>query len=56
MNFPRICIWKSDGQAGDITCDIINTIEAFMIYREGLLDRMGLYNLEECHVVLVVVK
>ncbi|KAF2291443.1 hypothetical protein GH714_024218 [Hevea brasiliensis] len=41
MNFPRICIWESDGEAGDITCDIIDTVEASMIYREGL-DRDGI--------------
>ncbi|OAY58225.1 phosphatidylinositol 4-phosphate 5-kinase 1 [Manihot esculenta] len=41
INFPRICIWESDGEAGDITCDIIDTVEASMIYREGL-DRDGL--------------
>ncbi|XP_019181142.1 PREDICTED: phosphatidylinositol 4-phosphate 5-kinase 1-like [Ipomoea nil] len=33
--FPRICIWESDGEAGDITCDIIDTAEASMIYRDG---------------------
>lgn len=36
MNFPRICIWESDGEAGDITCDIIDNVEASMIYRDGL--------------------
>uniref|UniRef100_A0A2C9U1L6 1-phosphatidylinositol-4-phosphate 5-kinase n=1 Tax=Manihot esculenta TaxID=3983 RepID=A0A2C9U1L6_MANES len=41
MNFPRICIWESDGEAGDITCDIIDTVEASMIYRDGL-DRDGI--------------
>lgn len=25
-NFPRICIWDSDGEAGDITCDIIDNV------------------------------
>nr|XP_029122583.1 phosphatidylinositol 4-phosphate 5-kinase 2-like [Elaeis guineensis] len=34
-NFPRICIWESDGEVGDITCDIIDTLEASMLYREG---------------------
>ncbi|KAE8683561.1 Phosphatidylinositol 4-phosphate 5-kinase 2 [Hibiscus syriacus] len=34
MNFPRICIWESDGEAGDITCDIIDNMEASMIYRD----------------------
>ncbi|XP_010926458.2 LOW QUALITY PROTEIN: phosphatidylinositol 4-phosphate 5-kinase 2 [Elaeis guineensis] len=34
-NFPRICIWESDGEAGDITCDIIDTLEASMLYRDG---------------------
>ncbi|KAJ0086692.1 hypothetical protein Patl1_08424 [Pistacia atlantica] len=36
MIFPRICIWESDGEAGDITCDIIDNVEASMIYGEGL--------------------
>ncbi|KAL8256306.1 hypothetical protein R6Q59_031373 [Mikania micrantha] len=34
-NFPRICIWESDGEAGDITCDIIDNVEASMLYRFG---------------------
>ncbi|KAF7829869.1 phosphatidylinositol 4-phosphate 5-kinase 1-like [Senna tora] len=34
-NFPRICIWESDGEAGDITCDIIDNVEASMFYRRG---------------------
>ncbi|WOL14200.1 phosphatidylinositol 4-phosphate 5-kinase 1-like [Canna indica] len=39
-SFPRICIWESDGEAGDITCDIIDTLEASMLYRDGsLLDQ-----------------
>uniref|UniRef100_A0A2P2KLX1 1-phosphatidylinositol-4-phosphate 5-kinase n=1 Tax=Rhizophora mucronata TaxID=61149 RepID=A0A2P2KLX1_RHIMU len=36
MYFPRICIWESDGEAGDITCDIIDNVEASKIYKEGL--------------------
>ncbi|KAL3513588.1 hypothetical protein ACH5RR_026305 [Cinchona calisaya] len=36
-NFPRICIWELDGEAGDITCDIIDNVEASMIYRDGLM-------------------
>ncbi|KAH9756839.1 phosphatidylinositol 4-phosphate 5-kinase 1 [Citrus sinensis] len=42
--FPRICIWESDGEAGDITCDIIDNVEASMIY-EGFgfdIDRDGI--------------
>ncbi|THU45206.1 hypothetical protein C4D60_Mb02t15410 [Musa balbisiana] len=35
-SFPRICIWESDGDAGDITCDIIDTLEASMLYKDGL--------------------
>ena len=39
-SFPRICIWESDGEAGDITCDIIDNVEASMFYRDGTgLDR-----------------
>ncbi|KAJ3672931.1 hypothetical protein LUZ60_006305 [Juncus effusus] len=33
--FPRICIWESEGEAGDITCDIIDTLEASMLYQNG---------------------
>ncbi|CAN1240229.1 Phosphatidylinositol 4-phosphate 5-kinase 1 [Linum grandiflorum] len=36
IHFPRICIWDSDGEAGDITCDIVDNLEASMIYRDGL--------------------
>ncbi|KAM7260426.1 hypothetical protein ACFE04_016167 [Oxalis oulophora] len=44
-NFPRICIWDSDGEAGDITCDIIYNVEPSILYREGMglgVDRLGL--------------
>lgn len=30
--FPRICIWESDGEAGDITCDIVDN----MFFRDGI--------------------
>ncbi|RAL38783.1 hypothetical protein DM860_013464 [Cuscuta australis] len=30
-NFSRICIWESDGEAGDITCDIVDTAENSLI-------------------------
>ncbi|KAL6962100.1 1-phosphatidylinositol-4-phosphate 5-kinase [Sarracenia purpurea var. burkii] len=41
--FPRICIWESDGEAGDITCDIIDNVEASMFYRDSTgLDRDGI--------------
>ncbi|CAK8568004.1 unnamed protein product [Lathyrus sativus] len=33
--FPRICIWELDGEAGDITCDIVDNVEACMFYRDG---------------------
>ncbi|GAV76221.1 PIP5K domain-containing protein/MORN domain-containing protein [Cephalotus follicularis] len=35
-NLPRICIWESDGEAGDITCDIIDNVEASIMYGEGV--------------------
>lgn len=35
-NFPRICIWESDGEAGDITCDILDNVEASMLYRDSM--------------------
>jgi 1-phosphatidylinositol-4-phosphate 5-kinase len=25
-NFRKICIWESDGEAGDITCDIVDNV------------------------------
>ncbi|KAI4320618.1 hypothetical protein MLD38_034078 [Melastoma candidum] len=31
-SLPRICIWESDGEAGDITCEIIDNLEAAMFY------------------------
>lgn len=34
-SFPRICIWESEGEAGDITCDIVDNVEASMFYRDG---------------------
>ncbi|KAK4276773.1 hypothetical protein QN277_014881 [Acacia crassicarpa] len=34
-SFPRICIWESDGEAGDITCDIIDNVEASMFYKRA---------------------
>lgn len=30
-NFRKICIWESDGEAGDITCDIIDNVS--MLYQ-----------------------
>ncbi|CAN8234118.1 unnamed protein product [Cochlearia groenlandica] len=40
--FPRICIWESDGEAGDITCDIVDNVEASVIYRDMIsVDRDG---------------
>ncbi|KAJ7945164.1 Phosphatidylinositol 4-phosphate 5-kinase [Quillaja saponaria] len=35
VSFPRICIWELDGEAGDITCDIVDTMEASMFYKDG---------------------
>ncbi|OEL14495.1 Phosphatidylinositol 4-phosphate 5-kinase 1 [Dichanthelium oligosanthes] len=32
---PRICIWESEGEAGDITCDIVDALEASMLYKES---------------------
>jgi 1-phosphatidylinositol-4-phosphate 5-kinase len=32
-SFPRICIWESEGE--DITCDIVDNVEASMFYRDG---------------------
>ncbi|QCD84901.1 phosphatidylinositol 4-phosphate 5-kinase 1-like [Vigna unguiculata] len=35
VSFPRICIWELDGEAGDITCDIVHNAEASLFYRDG---------------------
>ncbi|KAB5561223.1 hypothetical protein DKX38_006180 [Salix brachista] len=40
-NFPRICIWELDEEAGDITCDIVDNVEASMFYRDGGDDNGG---------------
>ena len=40
-SFPRICIWELDGEAGDITCDIVDNVEASMFYRNGSDDNGG---------------
>ncbi|PHU16899.1 Phosphatidylinositol 4-phosphate 5-kinase 4 [Capsicum chinense] len=32
VNLPRICIWESDGDAGDITCDIVDNREASSMF------------------------
>ncbi|ESW09359.1 hypothetical protein PHAVU_009G121200 [Phaseolus vulgaris] len=32
-SFPRICIWESEGEAGDITCDIIDNVS--LLYPDG---------------------
>ncbi|XP_010521233.1 PREDICTED: phosphatidylinositol 4-phosphate 5-kinase 1 [Tarenaya hassleriana] len=46
--FPRICIWESDGEAGDITCDIVDNVEASMIYRDRIsVDRDGFRQLRK---------
>lgn len=50
-NFPRICIWESDGDAGDITCDIIDNVEATMLYRDANLmdqDDIGKFRRNPC--------
>ncbi|KAI3821355.1 hypothetical protein L1987_08921 [Smallanthus sonchifolius] len=49
-NFPRICIWESDGEAGDITCDIIDNAEASMLYRDamGLRDELRQFRRNPC--------
>ncbi|GER46495.1 phosphatidylinositol-4-phosphate 5-kinase 2 [Striga asiatica] len=41
--FPRICIWDSDGEAGDKTYDIIDNLETSMFYRDGfVMNRDGI--------------
>ncbi|CAA3027131.1 phosphatidylinositol 4-phosphate 5-kinase 2 [Olea europaea subsp. europaea] len=47
-SFPRICIWDSDGEDGDITCDIIPNVEASMLYRDGFgFDSDGIWKLRK---------
>ncbi|CAL0330056.1 unnamed protein product [Lupinus luteus] len=35
VNFPKICIWELDGEAGDITCDIVDNVEASIFYKDS---------------------
>ncbi|GMH11294.1 hypothetical protein Nepgr_013135 [Nepenthes gracilis] len=35
VNFPRICIWEADEEAADLTCDIIDNVEASKLYRDA---------------------
>ncbi|KAG9151768.1 hypothetical protein Leryth_002052 [Lithospermum erythrorhizon] len=39
-NFSKICIWDSDGEAGDITCDIIGSIDSKLMLLDREVDRM----------------
>lgn len=40
---PRICIWESEGESGDITCDILGNMETSSLCRDGfVLDRGGI--------------
>ncbi|KAI7980249.1 Phosphatidylinositol 4-phosphate 5-kinase 1 [Camellia lanceoleosa] len=48
VNFPRICIWESDGEAGDITCDIVDNVEASMFYRDGIGVGVGVGSESPC--------
>ncbi|KAK7318381.1 hypothetical protein RJT34_03080 [Clitoria ternatea] len=41
VGFPRICIWELDGEAGDITCDIVDNLEASMFYKDGKVNGNG---------------
>lgn len=42
---PRICIWESEGEAGDITCDIVDALEASMLYKEAAAVAGGATNM-----------
>ncbi|WJX53790.1 Phosphatidylinositol 4-phosphate 5-kinase 2 [Trifolium repens] len=35
VGFPRICIWELDGEAGDITCEIVDNVDASVFYKDG---------------------
>ncbi|KAB1203157.1 Phosphatidylinositol 4-phosphate 5-kinase 2 [Morella rubra] len=35
VNFLRICNGELDREAGDITCDIVDNLEASMFYKDG---------------------
>ncbi|KAE9604201.1 putative 1-phosphatidylinositol-4-phosphate 5-kinase [Lupinus albus] len=53
VGFPRICIWELDGEAGDITCDIVDNVEASMFYKNGSEfengDGVGFGKLQKSH-------
>ncbi|XP_031498559.1 phosphatidylinositol 4-phosphate 5-kinase 1-like [Nymphaea colorata] len=45
-NFDRICIWESDGEGGDITCDIVDGSSVF--WKEAFYGGGGLGYLRRC--------
>ncbi|KAK7301299.1 hypothetical protein RJT34_12160 [Clitoria ternatea] len=47
-SFPRICIWESEGEAGDITCDIVDNVEASMFYRDGTTSDPDVFRRNPC--------
>ena len=40
-NLPWICIWESDDEAEEITCDIVDALEASILYKEGYGEKSG---------------
>ncbi|KAF7140864.1 hypothetical protein RHSIM_Rhsim06G0108400 [Rhododendron simsii] len=38
---PRICIWDSDGEAGDITCEIVDNVKAASVFYNKMFDFDG---------------
>lgn len=34
VGFPRICIWELDGEAGDITCEIVDNVDSYVFYKD----------------------
>ncbi|CAM8974586.1 unnamed protein product [Rhodiola kirilowii] len=39
--FPRICVWESDGEDGDITCEIVDNSDVSMSLMDGKLSGVG---------------
>ncbi|KAM7256666.1 hypothetical protein ACFE04_012407 [Oxalis oulophora] len=35
-DFPTICIWEMDGEAGDITCDIVASVDSSVFYKNEM--------------------
>ncbi|KAG6511538.1 hypothetical protein ZIOFF_029606 [Zingiber officinale] len=40
-NYPRICIWDSNSEAGDVTCDVVDSLESSLLCRDESSNASG---------------